>query len=464
VRKIGDALGVRNVLEGSVRREGDKLRVTVQLIDTSNGYHLWAGTYDRDWADVIAIQDDISRKITQSLRVVLTPESERKLQRAGVVNLAAYDSYLAGVSALRKSSDLSQLNRAADLFGKAMTLDPGFSRAYAGLCEVGVSRYYKTQSPADVAAAEAACRKALELEPSRDETEMALGSLYLASGRYEQAESVFTGLATRRPQDAEVYAGLANAQAGLGRREDAERSFRKGIEVEPAYWSAYAELGTFMFRSGRAEEAVVAFRKASELAPGIASSYSNLGGALMLAERLDEAAAAFEKSLAIEPSRSAHANLGTLYYFLGRFPEAVTQYEEALALAASDQQVVGALADALWFIPGRRPEAVRLYEKAAQFAEESLKVNPMDAQVIAQLGYYSGRIGDTESSMRALARAEALREDDLYVQYFIALAAADRGDDAKARDAIGRAERNGYPRKLLEADPVLRKFVTGKGA
>ena len=341
VRKIGDALGVRNVLEGSVRREGDKLRVTVQLIDTLNGYHVWAGTYDRDWADVIAIQDDISRKITQSLRVVLTPESERKLQRAGVVNLAAYDSYLAGVSALRKSSDLSQLNRAADFFGKAMTLDPGFSRAYAGMCEVGVGRYYKTQAPADVAAAEAACRKALELEPSRDETEMALGSLYLASGRYEQAESVFTGLVARRPQDAEVYAGLANAQAGLGRREDAERSFRKAVEVEPAYWGAYAELGTFMFRSGRAEEAVIAFRKATELAPGIASAHSNLGGALMLAVRLDEAAAAFEKSLAIEPSRSAHANLGTLYYYAGRYEDAAAQYEKALALAASDQQVVG---------------------------------------------------------------------------------------------------------------------------
>ena len=126
--------------------------------------------------------------------------------------------------------------------------------------------------------------------------------------------------------------------------------------------------------------------------------------------------------------------------------------------------MVGALADALWLIPGRRPEAVPLYEKAAQLAEESLKVNPMDAQVIAQLGYYSGRIGDTESSARALARAEALREDDMYVQYFIALAAADRGDDAKARECVALAERNGYPRRLLVAEPVLRKFVTGKGS
>jgi TolB-like protein/Flp pilus assembly protein TadD len=461
VRKIGSALGVRNVLEGSVRREGDKLRVTVQLIDTTNGYHVWAGSYDRDWADAIAIQDDISRKITHALRVVLTPESERKLQRAGVDNLAAYDSYLAGVSALRKSRELSQLNKAADYFGKAMTLDPGFARAYAGMCEVGVARYTKTQAPADVAAAETACRKALELEPTREETEMALGSLYLASGRYEQAESVFTSLVARRPQDSVAYAGLANAQAGLGRREDAERSHRKAIEVEPAYWGAHMELGTFLFRSGRAEEAVIVFRKAAELAPGNASVHGNLGGALLLALRLDEAAAAFEKSLAIEPTRAAHANLGTLYYYAGRYEDAAGQYEKALGIAASDPQLVGSLADALWLMPGRRPEAVALYRKAAQLAEEVVKINPMDAQAIAQLGFFSGRAGDAQGSARALARAEALQQDDMYVQYFNALAAADRGDQAKALDAMAQAERQGYPRKLLEAEPVLKRFMTG---
>ena len=94
------------------------------------------------------------------------------------------------------------------------------------MCEGGVGRYYKTQAPADVAAAETACRKALELEPTRDETEMALGSLYLASGRYEQAESVFTS-PTAKATATQVYTGLANAQAGLDRREDAERSYRK---------------------------------------------------------------------------------------------------------------------------------------------------------------------------------------------------------------------------------------------
>ena len=459
VRKIGEALGVRNVLEGSVRRDADKLRVTVQLIDTVTGYHVWAGSYDREWAEVITIQDEISRAITRALAVVLTPEAERKLKRGDVENLAAYDAYLAGVSALNKSGDLSQLNKATDLFRKALDLDPGFSRAYAGLCNAGIKRYGRTNATEDVAAAEAACHKALELDPSRDETEMALGTLYLNSGRYEQAEAVYRGLVIRRPQDAAVYIGLGDALKDQGKRDEAERSFRQAIEVEPSFWQTYTALGSFMFGTGRAEQAIAPYKKAAELVPGSASAYNNLGGALYLTGRVHEAAEAYEKSLALEPSRSAHVNLGSLYYYQGRFPDAVRQYESAEAIASSDHLVVGALADALWFIAGRRPEAVALYQRAAKQAEESLKVNPSDALVWAQLGYYSGRAGDPQTAARALARAEALAESDMYVYYYIAQSAADRNDVAACRAAMQKAEELGYPRKLLEVDPLLKSLL-----
>jgi TolB-like protein/Tfp pilus assembly protein PilF len=464
VRRIGEALGVHHVLEGSIRRDGDKLRVTVQLINASSGYQVWAGTYDETWADAIAVQDDISRKIAQGLEVVLTPDAENKLRRAGVTSLEAYDSYLAGVSALRASSDLSQLAKAEGLFSKALSLDPALSRAYAGLCEVALKRYSRTSATAEVVVAEKACRKALELEPSREETEMALARLYLDSGRSEQAEAVYGGLAAGRPDDADVFIGLGYAYLEQGQREDAERSLRKAIEVEPGYWQAHSALGNYFFRLGRAEDAIGAYRKATELAPGSASAFSNLGAALLLAVRLDEAAAAFEKSLAIEPSRSALTNLGILYYFLGRFPEAVTQYESAERIASDDQQVAGALADALWQMPGRRTDAVHQYQRAATLAEDALKVNPSHAVTWAQLGFYSGRAGDQSRAARALARAEALGDDENYVYYYVALAASDRKDRAAAEAGIERALKLGYPRKLLEADPVLKSLLPRKKA
>ena len=279
VRKIGNALGVRNVLEGSVRRDGDKLRVTVQLIDALNGYHVWAGTYDRDWADVIAVQDDISRKITQALRVVLTPESERKLQRAGVVNLAAYDSYLAGVSALRKSGDLSQLNRAADFFGKAMTLDPGFSRAYAGMCEVGVGRYSKTKSSGRRCCCgdcmpQGTRTRALSRRdgdgaglavPCQRPLRAGRGGLQRPRRRADRRTPRCT-LDSPRPRPAWVAGRMRSAAIGSRSRWSRATGARM------------RGLGYFMFRSGRAEEAVIAFRKAAELAPGSAACLQQPGG------------------------------------------------------------------------------------------------------------------------------------------------------------------------------------------
>jgi TolB-like protein/Flp pilus assembly protein TadD/DNA-binding winged helix-turn-helix (wHTH) protein len=459
VRRIGEALGVRNVLEGSVRRDGDKLRVTVQLIDAKNGYHVWAGTYDRNWSDVIEIQDSISRAIAQKLEVVLTPESERKLTRGDTVNLAAYETYLVATSLLHKSNDLSQLNRAAELFRDVLRLDPAFSRAYSGLCEVGARRYDRTQDARDIAEAEAACHKALELDPLRDETEMALATLYLTGGRNEQAEAVYRGLLARRPQDADVHIGLALALEGQARREDAEREYVAAVAAEPGYAGAHKALGNFMFRSGRADEAIAAYRRNVELVPGSASAYSNLGAALMLANRFEEATPAFERSIEIEPSRAAHSNLGTLYYYLGRFPDAVAEYGKARALAAADHALAGSMGDALWLIPGRRPEAVEMYRKAIALAQEALKVNPSDAATWAQLAYFSGRAGNVQEAARAEARALAIGAEDMYVYYFLALAAADRGDKAGSVAAIGQAQKLGYPRKLLEADPILKSLL-----
>ncbi|MCJ7452968.1 MAG: tetratricopeptide repeat protein, partial [Steroidobacteraceae bacterium] len=462
VRKIGAALGVRNVLEGSIRRDNDKLRVTVQLIDAVTGYHVWAGTYDRDWADVIAIQDSISRAITEALEVVLTPEEERGLKRKHVANLEAYDAYLAGASAFRAAGTLGDFDKAGALFRKALDLDPGMARAYAGLCEVELSRYQRTGATDQVSAAEALCRKALKLEPERAEIEMALGRLYLASGRHEQAEAVFSGLTANRPLDSEARIGLAEALKNQGRHEDAERSYRRAVEIDPGYWRAHNALGSFLLFTGRIDESIAEYRKSASLVPGNASVINNLGAALLMDGQLEDATRTFETSLDVEPTRSAYVNLGTLYYYQKRYPEAVEQYESAEALASSDHVVVSALADALWLVPGRRPEAVELYKRAAGLAGGNLKVNPTDAAAWAMLAYYHGRAGEQGDAQVALTRAEMLGEKDMNAQMYIALARADQGDKAAASAAAARALQLGYPRKLLLADPQLGPLTPTK--
>ena len=456
VRTIGSQLGVRFVLEGSVRREQERLRVTAQLIDAATGFHAWTESYDRPWDDLIGIQQEISGAIARKLRAVLTPELEQQLQSVPTDNPRAYDFYLAGLSALRQSGALSQLDEAEDQFRKALGADPGFARAQAGLCRVAILKYERTGATEHVHQAEAACRAALDADPNLKETELALGRLYLASGRHEQAEAVYRSLLRRSPRDAEVRIGLGRALVRSKRTEEAEQSFREAVVVEPGYWQSYNALGSFLFSAGRSAEAAEAYTHVTELAPGNPTGFNNLGAALLGAGQLAAAAQAFEQSNRIEPSRSAYGNLGTVYYYLGRLNESEAMFGKALELAPEDYQLWFGRADARWYLPQRRELALEDYRRAAALAERMLAVDATDAETWAILGYVYGRLDDSERSARHVARALEMAPESPYVNYFAALAAADRGDRERATRLAGRAIELGHSQVLIAADPALK--------
>jgi TolB-like protein/tetratricopeptide (TPR) repeat protein/DNA-binding winged helix-turn-helix (wHTH) protein len=454
VRRIGQALGVRHVLEGSVRRDGEDLRVTVQLIDAATGYHVWAGSYDRGWRDVILVQDEIARSVTEALRVVLVPAAEGTREQPPVPDVRAFDPYLAGLALLRQPGDMSRLREAIRQFDEAIAIDPGFARAYSGSCQAGLRVYERTRDPADLARAEDACRRALAIDPRLIETVKALAALYLSSGRVDAAEKSYRALVTANPQDADGHIGLGRALDAKGQLSEAEASFRAAVQAEPAYWGAYNALGGYLLQRGKLTEAVDAFREVTELAPSSASAYSNLGAALQMNGELEAAADAYRRSLAIEPSRSAYSNLGTMQYFMHEFAEAEANYERATALAGQDQTLWGNLGDALWQMPGRRDEAIGHYRRAIALGLRELQANPSDTLLAAQLGYYYGRVGDRAASDRYLDQARAAPPDS-YVMYYLAVAAADRGDLGAARKAADVAVELGYPAAMLQVDPSL---------
>jgi len=456
VRSIGSQLGVRFVLEGSVRREGERVRVTAQLIDAATGFHAWTESYDRPWQDLIGIQQEISGAIARKLHAVLTPELAQQLQVVPTGNPRAYDFYLAGLSLLRQGGALSRIAEAETAFRRALEADPGFARAQAGLCQVAVLRYERTNATEYVYDAEEACRAALEADATLKETELALGKLYLASGRHEQAEAVYRSLLRRSPRDADVHIGLGRALSRSKRLQEAEQSFREAIVVEPGYWQAYNALGSFLFANGRSAEAADAYARVTELAPGNPTGFNNLGAAQLAAGQLYAAAKAFEQSNHIEPSRSAYSNLGTVYYYLGRLNEAEVMYSKALELAAADYQLWFGRADTRWYMAQRRELARDDYRRAAALAEKTLAVDATDAETWAILGYIYGRLDDAERSTRYLQRALETGADSPFVNYFAAMAAADRGDREGAGRLARRAIELGHSRVLVTADPALK--------
>ena len=460
VRKIGQSLGVRHVLEGSVRRNGNDVRVTVQLIDTATGYHVWAGNFDRKWRDVLDLQDDIAVSVTDALQVVLTSQDPGKSEaNAHQLNASAIEPYLAGLAALRQPGDLSQMQKAEKSFRAAIAIDPEFAGAFAGLCRVLSRQFDRSRDPESLASAEEACRRSLALDASLVETEKALANIAISSGRYEAGAAAFRRLLVRNPQDADAHIGLGEALAGLGQGAEAEASYRRAVAVEPAYWSAYTALAAHLFRRGKSDEAVAAMRKVTELVPSSATAWSNLGGVLQMQGQFAESLEAYRHSLRLEPSKEAYSNLATTYFLQGRFAEAVANYERAVELGEHDFVVQGNLADALWQVPARHDEAVARYRRAILLAESELEKTPGKSELHAQLGYYYGRIGDPGRSRRYLAEAVASGPDLLYVQYFAGIAAADRGDRAEGLRAVRELVRLGYPATLLRSAPEFRSLL-----
>ena len=465
VREIGRALGVRHVLEGSIRRDGNDLRVTVQLIDASNGYHTWAGTYDRDWNELLVVQDDIARAVTRALRGVLTPEQEQEERRRAPAtkNPRAYDVYLAGISRLRQAGSVSDIEEAQRLLERALALDPGFVRAHAGMCDAGIRMYERTRSVEVMGKAEASCLEALESDPGVLETELALANLYVATGRSERAEAMLRELLQREPRNADLHVALGRSLEAQQRLPAAEVSLREGVNVEPGFWGAHNALGIFLLQHGRSRDAIEAYRTVTELRPGNPTGFNNLGAAQLMSGDLEGSARSFLRSSEIEPSRSAYANLGTVQYFRHDYARAAETYSRAIELATEDHQVVGGLADALWNLKGSGDRAIENYRRAILLAERDLEINPENPVSWAQLGYYYGRVGETERSQRYFARALEKGAGLAHVNYYVALGAADRGEAAKARRYAGQAVKLGYPAALLDADPALRAAGAGSG-
>ena len=190
VRRIGEALGVGAVLEGSVRRSGEALRMTVQLIDVASGYNLWAERYDRTMKELLAIQDEIARGVAQALRGALSETDRHALVRAAPPDAAAYEYYLRGRQFFHQARKRS-LEFALGLFRRAIEIDPGFALAHAGLADCCSLLHMYYPSSGELACADETSRRALELAPDLAETHAARGFALFQLGRGDEAAAEF---------------------------------------------------------------------------------------------------------------------------------------------------------------------------------------------------------------------------------------------------------------------------------
>ena len=392
----------RHVLEGSVRREGGKLRVTVQLIDARSGFHAWAENYDRPWSDVLAIQDDIAREVTRALKVVLDARAPPPGAVAKDLDLGAFDAYLAGLALLRQSGDAGTLKRGADHFQRALEIEPDFARAHAGLCDVGVRRYRIDARPRRSGHGRAALRPGAGTgqQPARDGK--GPGRSLRRWRPLCRRKSRIRQLLLRHPGDADGAIGLGRALLGEGDKAGAEHKFPARRRNGAGLLGRLQGAGCLPVRAGQAigSNRRRTGRSCNSHLQAPARTTTSARHCRCRAPRKRQRRS-FERSLRLEPSRAAYSNLGSSYYYLGRISSAaVGTYAKATALASQDRVVWGNLADALWQIPARRDEAIATTDEQSALAERDFVQTPGDAVPLRGIGLYYAQTGEPERSLQ----------------------------------------------------------------
>jgi serine/threonine-protein kinase len=326
VREIGKKLNVETILEGSVRKAGNRLRISAQLVSVADGYHLWSERYDRDLNDVFAIQEELALAIVSKLNVQLPGEEKEALARRPTDNIEAYNSYLRGRYYLYKATRGS-IHRAIEHFEEAAGRSPGYAQAYAGIAEA-----YHLMGFIDLLPAKEAFPKAREfadktiaLDPANAEAHSVLATVMMYfDWNWEGAEKVFRRAIELNPNNALTRSQHSLLLTAVGKIDAAYEESRKANALDPLLDSAIRGLGICLLRTGQFEEARAQFQKSIDMEPGRPHSHWLLGQALILERRVDEGVAEIQKAYSLlEESTMILAGLGWAYGTAGKRNEAI---------------------------------------------------------------------------------------------------------------------------------------------
>jgi TolB-like protein/Tfp pilus assembly protein PilF len=335
---IGRKLKVSTVLEGGVRKLGNRLRITAELVNVADGYHLWSERYDREIEDIFAIQDDISQSIVKALRVILTEGEKKAIEnKPRVTNIQAYDYYLRGrqfIHQLRRRS----LEYARQMFNKAIELDPNYALAYTGVADASSLLYqYFDARDFNLRQADKASSKALELEPE-------LAEAHVSRGIVSSLKRDFT---------------------------EAEESFSRAMKAEPKMFEAPYWYGMGLMAEGRFEDAIRMFDRASSLRPEdyqsahfAGQAYNALGRDEDKAAQLRRGLKLMESSLELNPDDARAANLAAgVFAVLGEEENAIKYGERSLAIDPEDPMLLYNVA-CMYSSLGRKEQAISCLERA----------------------------------------------------------------------------------------------------
>ena len=361
--KIARELQVDAVLDGSVQRSGDKVRINAELIEASTDRHLWAKSYERDLRDILTVQSAVAKAIADEVQIKLTPQEQARLAKTRQVNPEALEAYLAGRFYWNKRT-AEGLEKSIAYFQRAITKDPNYALAYAGLADSYHVLPELSAVPVEVAfpKARSAALKALQIDDS-------LG---------------------------EAHSALANVKEDYDWDwKGAEEEYKRAIELSPGHVLAHVSYSNLLFELGRLPEALSEARVAQQLDPLSAIANDNLSGVLYYAGEYDQAVEQCRKTLDIDPmSPQAHRHLGQVYVQKQFYGEAVSELKKAMELSRGSTEALAELGY-VFGVSGKKDDARHVLLE--------IKSSP-DASAYRLAIVYAG-LAEKEKALEALKEA-----------------------------------------------------------
>lgn len=363
LREIGQKLGVETLLEGSVRKSGNRVRITAQLVKASDGFHLWTETYDRVLDDIFVVQDDIAKSVSEAMKVALLGSAAQKSK-------GNPETFALIVQAHHFMSQLTRdsLATAKTLFDRAIEMDSNDARAWAGLgrCLMAQAGYgYSTDEFASRTAREA-CERALQLDDTLPEANWAMGMILLFGDLdWERAGQFQRRAYELAPNDGRIIMGLVNFETFRGDFSRGPKLALEAVRLDPLNATTHMFAGRTFWFSGDLVKAIELFRKAAQLSPGIASAQANLAAVLVTAGRFEEA---LVEALKETPSGYRDTALAAVYAKLGRTEES----DRALSDLLSKGEQWGFQIAAVYATRGDNDNAFRWLERALKLHDSGL--------------------------------------------------------------------------------------------
>jgi adenylate cyclase len=421
IPEIGRELGVAAILEGSVRREGDRVRIVGQLIDARKDEHLWAETYDREASDIFDIQAEVAERIARELRIKLSPEEKKRIARKTTGNIEAYAFYMRGREHYYQYTK-DDNEKAIGFFHEALKLDPAYALAYAGLGDAYAMRAVSFGFPGD------------ELETA---LEMSRKSLSLD------------------PELAEGHKALGLALESLGDEEGGLNAYYRAVELNPNYTPVISNIGSIHFSRGHYDEALKWLKKAVELQPGVARFYALLALQYYYLGDDESAGTWLRRAVEFQPE-AIFPRLIRAYIdlYAGRIDEARKGVTEVLRENPDEANALDAAGDVA-LIAGDWDEAQGHYGRLVELA--SWKGQPGN-----KLAFTMTKLGKTDEAKALLLKnleyclgLAGIDAPGSAVRYFLAEGYSLLGRNTEALDSLEKAAANGYFERWIVVDPLI---------